>query len=312
MIKSTTTEPAFMSKKNSESLASTDLLNRAEKGTSLWKDAFRRLCKNKLALFGLAYIIFQGSLAILAPWISPFSYDETDIILGAIPPDSVHWFGTDDLGRDLFTRVLYGSRVSLMVGVLATAVSLVIGVLYGATSGYLGGRVDNLMMRALEILYAMPFTFIVIILMVLFGRNIYMIFIALGAIQWLTMARIVRGQVVAIKKKEFVESARSLGVAPFKIILLHLIPNAMGPIIVYVTLTIPQVILEEAFLSFLGLGVQEPMSSWGTLISDGVGAMETYSWMLVYPCLTLVLTLFALNFLGDGLRDALDPQASKD
>jgi oligopeptide transport system permease protein len=265
-----------------------------------------------MAVIGLCYLLFQTVVALLAPWLARFPFDETNLTLGAIPPDMVHFFGTDDLGRDMFTRVIYGSRISLMVGVLATAVSVVIGVLYGAISGYVGGRTDEVMMRVLEILYSLPFIFFVIILMVLFGRNIYLLFIALGLIEWLTMARIVRGQVVNLKKVEYIDAARSMGVGHFRIIADHLIPNVLGTVIIYVTLTVPGVILEEAFLSFLGLGVQEPMSSWGTLISDGVAAMQTYPWMLIFPCVTLMLTLLALNFLGDGLRDALDPRASKD
>jgi oligopeptide transport system permease protein len=283
-----------------------------EKGHSLWQDAFNRLIKNKMAVIGLFYLVLQFFSAIFAPWLAPFNYEETDLLLGAIPPDSSHWFGTDDLGRDIFTRVLYGSRMSLAVGVVATAVSVVIGVTYGAVSGYFGGKVDNIMMRFLEVLYAMPFIFFVIILMVMFGRNIILMFVALGAVQWLTMARIVRGQIISLKKMEYVEAAKSIGVSRLKIIFKHLVPNSLGPVIIYTTLTVPAVILEEAFLSFLGLGVQEPMSSWGTLISDGVGAMEIYPWILIYPCLTLMATLLALNFVGDGLREALDPKASKD
>lgn len=283
-----------------------------EKGRSLWQDTVSRFLKNKMAMIGLCYLIIQLLGAIFAPWLAPFSYEETNLILGAVPPDSTYIFGTDDLGRDIFTRVLYGSRMSITVGLVATTVSVIIGVSYGAVSGYFGGKVDNLMMRFLEILYAMPFIFFVIILMVLFGRNIILMFVALGAVQWLTMARIVRGQVITLKKMEFIEAARSIGVSKRKIIFKHLIPNSLGPVIIYTTLTVPAVILEEAFLSFLGLGVQEPMSSWGTLISDGVGAMEVYPWMLVYPCLTLMATLLALNFVGDGLREALDPKASKD
>lgn len=283
-----------------------------EHGTSLWQDALRRLFKNKMAVAGLIYLLIQSLAAALAPWIAPFPYEETNLVLGAVPPDSVHFWGTDDLGRDLFTRVLFGARISLMVGILATFVSMVIGVSYGAVSGFVGGRVDDLMMRFVEILYAMPFIFFVIILMVIFGRNIYLMFVALGAVDWLTMARIVRGQVVSLKNTEYIEAARSMGVKTPRIILSHIVPNVMGPVIIYVTLTVPAVILEEAFLSFLGLGVQEPMSSWGTLISDGVAAMEVYPWMIAYPCITLMLTLLALNFLGDGLREALDPQASKD
>lgn len=295
-----------------EKMASQKESTLEETGISLWQDAFRKLRKNKMALTGLIYLIFTILAAIFAPLLAPFPYDETDLMLGAVAPDSVHWLGTDDLGRDMFTRILYGSRVSLAVGVLATIVSMIIGVTYGALSGYVGGRLDGLMMRGLEVLYAMPFTFFVIILMVIFGRNIYLMFIALGAIQWLPMARIVRGQVVSLKNMEYIEAARSIGVNHWKIIFNHIIPNTMGPVIIYVTLTVPVVILEEAFLSFLGLGVQEPMSSWGTLISGGVGAMEPYPWMIIYPCLTLMLTLLALNFLGDGLREALDPKASKD
>jgi oligopeptide transport system permease protein len=283
-----------------------------EVGRSLWEDALRRLLTNKMAVIGLIYLILQAIVAIFAPWLAPFSFEDTDLILGPIPPDSVHWFGTDDLGRDVFTRILFGSRVSLMVGLLATAVSVLIGVVYGAVSGYIGGRLDDFMMRVIDVLFAMPFTFFVIILMVLFGRNIYLMFIALGAIQWLTMARIVRGQVVSLKKMEYVEAAKATGVSTAAIIRKHIVPNTLGPVIIYVTLTIPGVILEEAFLSFLGLGVQEPMASWGTLISGGVGAMEVYPWMLIYPCATLMLTLLALNFFGDGLREALDPKASKD
>lgn len=283
-----------------------------EHGVSLWQDAFRKLFQNKMALVGLIYLSIQGLVAIFAPWIAPFSYEETDLILGAVPPDSVHFFGTDDLGRDLFTRVLFGARVSLMVGLLASCVSMVVGVLYGAISGYAGGSIDYYMSRFLEILYAMPFFFFVIILMVMFGRNIYLMFIAIGLVEWPTMARIVRGNVISLKNMEYIEAARSMGVSHTKIILKHIIPNILGPVIIYVTLTIPGVILQEAFLSFLGLGVQEPMSSWGTLISGGVAAMETYPWMLIYPCVTLMMALMALNFLGDGMREALDPKASKD
>ena len=292
--------------------ALSNIITAEEKGRSLWQDAWRRLLKNKMATAGLIYLIIVALVAIFAPMIAPFSYEDTDLIKGAVPPDLTNWFGTDDLGRDMFSRLLYGGRVSLAVGLLSTFVSVTIGVIYGAISGYIGGRTDDIMMRIVEILFALPFTFFVIILMVLIGRNFYVLFIALGAISWLTMARIVRGQVVSLRHTEFIEAAVSTGVRTKSIILRHLIPNTLGPVIVFITLTIPQVMLEEAFLSFLGLGVQEPMSSWGTLISGGVAAMETYPWMLIFPCLTLVTTLFALNFLGDGLRDALDPKASKD
>ena len=282
-----------------------------EKGTSLWMDSYYRLKKNKMAVVSFFYLILQALAAIFAPLLAQFPYEETNLILGAVPPDAVHWFGTDDLGRDLFTRTLYGARVSLAIGVLAAFVSVVIGIAYGAISGFVGGRTDYIMQRLLEILYAMPFMLFVIILMVMAGRNIYVMFIALGAIQWLSMARIVRGQVISLKRMEYVDAARAIGVGNLKIIFRHMVPNVMGPVIIYTTLTIPAVVLEEAFLSFLGLGVQEPMSSWGTLINDGVAAMEVYPWMLIFPCSTLILTLLALNFIGDGLRDALDPKVSK-
>ena len=282
-----------------------------EKGTSLWMDSYYRLKKNKVAVVAFFYLLLQAAAAIFAPLLAQFSYEETNLIIGAVPPDATHWFGTDDLGRDLFTRTLYGARVSLAIGVLAAFVSVVIGIAYGAISGFIGGRTDYIMQRLLEILYSMPFMLFVIILMVMAGRNIYVMFIALGAIQWLSMARIVRGQVISLKRMEYVDAARAIGVGNLKIIFRHMVPNVMGPVIIYTTLTIPAVILEEAFLSFLGLGVQEPMSSWGTLINDGVAAMEVYPWMLIFPCSTLILTLLALNFIGDGLRDALDPKVSK-
>ena len=283
----------------------------AEKGTSLWKDSYYRFIKNKMAVFSIFYLLLQTVLAIFAPMLTPFSYEETDLVLGAVPPNSTHWFGTDELGRDLLTRTLYGARISLAIGLLAVFVSVVIGTTYGAVSGYIGGKVDYIMQRFLEILYTMPFMILVIILLTIFGHNIFVLFIALGAIQWLTMARIVRGQVISLKQMEFVDAARSMGVSKLTIVARHMLPNVLGAVIVYTTLTIPAVILEEAFLSFLGVGVQEPMSSWGTLISSGVQVMEEFPWAVIFPCLTLVLTLLALNFLGDGLRDALDPKVSK-
>jgi oligopeptide transport system permease protein len=283
-----------------------------EKGTSLWRDALRRLRRNKLALFGLIFITIAAALAIATPVIAPYSYEAQDLELGAARPSMQHWLGTDYLGRDLLTRLLYGGRISLMVGFAATAVSLVIGVLYGAIAGFLGGRTDAILMRLVDILYALPFTIFVIILMVFFGRNLVLLFMAIGAIEWLTMARIVRGSVISLRKKEYIEAAQAMGFSQWRILTRHIIPNALGPIIVYTTLTIPQVMLLEAFLSFLGLGVQAPMSSWGLLIRDGADHMEQFPWLLIFPSLTLSLTLFSLNFLGDGLRDALDPRASRD
>jgi oligopeptide transport system permease protein len=282
------------------------------KGVSLWRDAWLRLRKNKLAMFGLGFLLLVMVVCLLTPWIAPYGYEEQDLRLGAVSPSAAHWLGTDTFGRDLLTRILYGGRVSLLVGFVATAVALVIGVAYGAIAGYVGGKLDAVMMRFVDILYALPIMIFIILLMVVFGRNLLLLFLAIGAIEWLTMARIVRSQVQNLRDQEFVEAAMSLGLSPSAIVVKHLIPNALGPIIVYTTLTIPSVMLLEAFLSFLGLGIQPPESSWGLLISYGVETMEEYPWLLIFPGLALSLTLFSLNFLGDGLRDALDPKASRD
>ena len=287
-------------------------LDSVESGTSLWEDAWNRLQKNKLAMFGLCVVSSMILIALLTPWIAPYSYFEQDLDLGATAPSAAHWLGTDTLGRDLLTRIMYGSRISLMVGFLATAVALTIGVLWGTVSGFFGGRVDAFMMRTVDILYALPFTIFIILLMVVFGRNILLLFMAIGAVEWLTMARIVRGQVLSIRQQEYIDAAITMGLPKPQIMLRHVVPNALGTIIIYATLTIPNVILLESFLSFLGLGVQPPQSSWGSLISYGVETMEEYPWLLFFPALVLSLTLFSLNFLGDGLRDALDPKASKD
>ena len=283
-----------------------------EQGTSLWQDAWIKLSKNYLALFGLAIIVLLCVVSVLTPWIAPYGYEEQNLLLGATSPSAQHWLGTDIFGRDMLTRIMYGGRVSLTVGFIATAVALVIGVLWGAIAGFVGGRVDAVMMRIVDIMYALPFMIFIVLLMVVFGRNILLLFVAIGAVEWLTMARIVRGQVMALRKQEFVEAAHSLGLSQWTIIRRHIIPNTLGPVIVYTTLTIPSVMLLEAFLSFLGLGIQPPQSSWGLLINYGVETMEEYPWLLIFPGVTLSLTLFALNFLGDGLRDALDPRTSKD
>ena len=284
----------------------------AEQGTSLWKDAWARLRKNKMAVFGAGTLVFMALFCLIGPFISPYTYDAQDLNQYAKPPSAQHWFGTDKLGRDQLTRIMYGGRISLAVGICATMVSLTIGVLWGAVAGYAGGKLDTVMMRIVDILYALPFTIFVILLMVFFGRNIILLFAAIGAVEWLTMARIVRGQVMSLRKMEFIEAAIALGLSRRRIILRHMIPNVLGPVMVYTTLTIPAVMLLEAFLSFLGLGVQPPMSSWGSMIKDGAEVMEEFWWMLILPGLFLSLTLFSLNFLGDGLRDALDPKASKD
>ena len=343
-----------------------------EKGASLYRDAWLRLRKNKLAVLGAIFVALVAVACVCGPWLSHYGYEEQKLDLRASPPmakvvdifklddlkNPVSWsyvqrlrdenefsqapnatelvnridhgeaityndrvyrlskerhiLGTDTLGRDLLVRVFYGGRVSLGVGLAATFVALTIGVIYGAIAGYFGGKLDSGMMRFVDIVYSLPFTIFVILLMVFFGRDIYLLFVAIGAVEWLTMARIVRGQVLAIKRMEYVEAARSLGFSEWRIIFRHILPNVLGPVVVYTTLTIPEVMLLEAFLSFLGLGVQPPMSSWGLLIKDGAEKMEEFSWLLIYPGLVFSLTLFSLNFLGDGLRDALDVRSSKD
>lgn len=283
-----------------------------EHGRSLWDDALTRLKKNVPAMISAMILLFLFVIAVLTPVIAPYSYEAQNLALGASPPSTQHWLGTDTLGRDQLTRLLYGSRISLAVGFTATAVALIIGVLWGTIAGFVGGRTDALMMRFVDVLYALPFVIFIILLTVVFGRSLILLFLAIGAVEWLTMARIVRTQVLNLKQQEFIEAATAMGVSKWRIIFRHLIPNALGPIIVYTTLTIPAVILLESFLSFLGLGIQPPASSWGSLISQGVETMEEYPWLLIYPGLTLSITLFSLNFLGDGLRDALDPRSSKD
>jgi oligopeptide transport system permease protein len=301
------TAPSFPTSSPSADVSPAQL----EQGTSPWRDAWARLRKNQLAVIGGCVLITLTLLCVIGPLFSQ-SYQDQNLDLGAMPPSLSHWLGTDTLGRDLFARILYGGRISIMVGLVATVVALVIGVTYGAVAGFFGGKLDSAMMRIVDIMYALPFTIFVILLMVFFGRNIFLLFFAIGAVEWLTMARIVRGQIMSIKKMEYIEAARSLGFGQTRIIFRHMIPNILAPIIVYTTLTIPAVMLLEAFLSFLGLGVQAPMSSWGVLIKDGAEKMEEFWWLLVFPGSVFSLTLFSLNFLGDGLRDALDARAAKD
>lgn len=281
----------------------------AKPESGLWADAWKRLRRNKAAVASAVFLIFLAALCTLAPVLF-FVADPNvqDLALGATPPTWEHWFGTDELGRDTFSRVLHGGRLSLLVGLVGTAVSLLIGVLYGAFSGYRGGRTDELMMRFVDILYALPYIFLVILLLVFFSRSLLMLFIALGLVQWLTMARIVRGQVLSLKNQQFVEAARALGANDLRIVIKHLVPNTLGPVIVYTTLTVPSVIMQEAFLSFLGLGVQPPDASWGTLVSEGARVLALFPWLVLFPGIALALTLLCFNFLGDGLRDALDPQ----
>lgn len=312
------------------------------KGTSLWKDAWKRLLKNKLAVFGLVVVILMTFVCFIGPYIwqaisgNTPEYIPTGVqngeLVRSFPPSANHPMGTDDSGRDLFARVMQGGRISLMVGIISTIVSLIVGVSYGAIAGYLGGRIDDFMMRIVDILYSIPYILIVIVLLSVFdGQNtpnwikamsdvfgggqglsqIFMLFFALGLVSWLTMARVVRGQILSLKNQEFVLAAKATGVSTTAIIFRHLVPNVLGPVIVYATLTIPSVMLAEAFLSFLGIGVQAPYASWGSLANEGIKNISIFPWQLIFPGVTMALTLFSLNFLGDGLRDALDPQTRK-
>ena len=280
------------------------------KGRSLWADAWRRLRRNRAAVVSLVVLVLIAVVCVVTPMVSPIAID--DVFWDAIssPPDFAagHYFGTDDNGRDLFVRTLYGGRISLTVGIVATLVSLVIGVTWGATAGFLGGRIDGVMMRIVDILYSVPFIFFVIMLTVVFGRNIVLIYVAIGAVSWLDMSRIVRGQTMSLKRREFVEAAQAGGVRNATIVRRHIIPNCLGPVVIYITLTVPNVILTESFLSFLGLGVQEPATSWGVLIADGARIMDSSPWALIFPATFLAVTLGCFSFIGDGLRDALDPK----
>jgi oligopeptide transport system permease protein len=309
------------------------------KGTSLWADAWKRLLKNKLAVFGLVVIVAMAIAVSIGPYllqwiagITPSGMPTRGELFRSSPPSWTNWMGTDDAGRDIFARVLQGGGISLMVGIISTIVSLIVGVSYGAIAGYMGGRIDNIMMRFVDILYSIPYILIVIVLLSVFGgpntpgfikwmanqfgggqglSQIFLLFFALGLVSWLTMARVVRGQILSLKNQEFVLAARATGVSTPAIIFKHLVPNALGPLIVYATLTVPSVMLTEAFLSFLGIGVQAPYASWGSLAADGIKNIAIYPWQLIFPGVTMALTLFSLNFLGDGLRDALDPQTRK-
>lgn len=273
-----------------------------------WQDVWQRLKKNKLAIAGLIMIVLLALMALVGPHISGYSYEEQDLLMINQAPSSQHWFGTDSLGRDLFTRVWFGARISLMIGILTSVICLVIGVIYGGISGYAGGLVDNVMMRIVEVLYSIPFLLYVILLSVLFEPGLTSILMALGAVYWLNVARIVRGQVLALKEQEYIMAARLMGAGTWRILYKHLIPNSMGPIIVTMTLLIPEAIFTEAFLSFLGLGVSAPMASWGVLANDGLQGLRSYPWQLIFPSIFISLTILAFNFVGDGLRDALDPR----
>ncbi|MEO5729548.1 MAG: ABC transporter permease subunit [Byssovorax sp.] len=312
-----------------------------EKGSSLGRDALRRLAKNRAAVVAGVVLATLILACILVPSLSRWRYDQADLATGPTPPSWLHWMGTDYFGRDLLARVFFGGRISFAVGLFATLVSFLIGVTWGGVAGYFGGKVDAVLMRIVDVLYAIPFFIVVILLMVFFAGQdgplfngfksllrvfvahpedpsyfpifqILIVFAALGCISWLTMARIVRGQVIALRGQPFVEAARSIGASHAALIFRHLLPNALGPIIIYTTLTIPEVMMTEAFLSFLGLGTQEPLSSWGLLAANGADSMDLYPWTLIFPALMLAISLFCFNFLGDGLRDALDPRIRKD
>lgn len=281
----------------------------AVEARSLGQDAWERLRHNSMARIGAILFLLIALLCLIGPSLSPYSYETTDLATGAQSPSKGHWFGTDDLGRDLLVRTLIGGRISIGVGFAATAVALFIGVTYGMLAGYIGGRTEGAMMRLVDALYALPFTIMVILLTVLFeNKSIFLIFMAIGAVEWLTMARIVRGQTRGLRKQAFVDAARVGGVPHNRILTRHILPNILGPVIVYTTLTIPAVILLESVISFLGLGVQPPMSSWGVLIHAGAQKIDVYPWQLIFPAIFFSITIFSLNFIGDGIRDALDPR----
>lgn len=294
-------------------------------GESLWQDAWKRLRKNKMAVVGGLFLVLLILAAIIGPWLLPFGFNDQNLKEAYAAPSLRHWMGTDSLGRDLFARLLMGARISLSVGLTATLVSVVVGLVYGAISGYIGGWLDEVMMRIVDIMYGLPYMFLVIIIMAILpgflgdgkshaisaSQSFLIVFLVLGIFQWLTMARIVRGQVLSLKEKEFVESAIACGASRSRVLFGHIVPNLLGPVVVYATLTVPQVILREAFLSFIGLGIQAPLTSWGILAKESMQNMNPLHnnwWLVLFPGLFLAVTLFSMNFIGDGLRDALDPQ----
>ncbi|MDK4527613.1 oligopeptide ABC transporter permease OppC [Kingella kingae] len=299
----------LVSKQQSQAIS--EMAQEAEiKGRSLWDDAWRRFKRNKAALISMLILLMIAAFVIVVPMIAPFGYANTDWgNMQAAPSfDNKHYLGTDSLGRDLLTRVAVGGRISLMVGLAGALIAVLVGTIYGAVSGYFGGKVDMLMMRFLEILNAFPFMFFVILLVTFFGRNLIFIFAAIGMVSWLDVARIVRGQTLGLKRKEFIEAAHVCGVSSKNIVMRHIVPNVLGMVVIYASLLVPSMILFESFLSFLGLGVQEPMTSWGAMLEEGAKTMQIAPWQLLVPSSFLVLTLFCFNFIGDGLRDALDPK----
>jgi oligopeptide transport system permease protein len=279
--------------------------------TTAGQDAWRRLKKNKLAMIGLYTVLFIILVAVFGPWLSSLSYSDQNLMQTNKPPSTGHWFGTDNLGRDLFIRVLYGARISLAIGIVASLINLTIGVIYGGIAGFFGGRIDRIMMNIVDILYGIPVLLYVILLMVVLKPGLTNIFIALGIAYWLGMARMVRGQMLSLKEQEYVLAARTIGAGNWRILFQHLLPNSLGPIIITMTLAIPEAIFTEAFLSFIGLGVAAPMASWGVLASEGVTSLRSYPFQLFFPAMAISITMLAFNFLGDGLRDALDPHVRR-
>jgi oligopeptide transport system permease protein len=292
----------------SASLSAT--LEQAVAGRSPWQDARARFLRNKAAVVSVALLAIITLACIAGPWLLPNQFDSADWNAMSVPPTFAHWhlFGTDETGRDLFVRCLIGGRVSLMIGALATLTSVTLGIAWGAVAGFIGGRVDNAMMRFVDMMYAIPYLLIAILMVTLLGREFYLVVLTITVFSWMDMARVVRGQTLAIRSKEYVEAARAIGVPTRRIIVRHVVPNLLGIVAIYTTVTVPGVILTESVLSFLGLGVQEPMTSWGVLIQDGVGVMESAPWILLFPAALLSITLYCINFVGDGLRDALDPK----
>jgi oligopeptide transport system permease protein len=282
----------------------------ATPGRSPWADARRRFVRNKPAVASLFMLLVIGALCVFGPMLLPHDFDSTDWDAMKLPPTllNMHWWGTDESGRDLLVRCLIGGRISLMVGLLATLCSVAIGIAWGATAGFLGGKIDSFMMRIVDMMYAIPYLLIAILLVTILGREFYLVVLAITAFSWMDMARVVRGQTLSLRSMEFVEAARAIGVPTRRIIFSHIVPNLLGIVVIYTTVTVPSVILTESVLSFLGLGIQEPMTSWGVLIHDGTNIMEVAPWMLLFPAAMLSITLYCFNFIGDGLRDALDPK----
>ncbi len=286
------------------------LADSAIRGRSPWADARARFARNKAAVFCTGLLALIVIACIVGPWLLPNAFDSTDWDAMSTPPtwQNFHWFGTDESGRDLLVRTLMGGRISLMVGLLATLTSATVGIVWGATAGFIGGRTDALMMRLVDMMYAVPYLLIAILLITVLGRAFYLVVITITVFSWMTMARVVRGQTLSLRSKEFIEAARVIGVPTRTIIFRHIIPNLLGVVVIYATVTVPTVILVESVLSFLGLGIQEPMTSWGVLIHDGTSVMEISPWILLFPAAFLSITLYCFNFIGDGLRDALDPK----